>query len=116
MASIIKSFAQVTDNNFEKKVLKNSLPVIVIFERSIWGAAHIMGPILKKIISTYAGKIEIYRYNMDKNFSISRFYRVQAGIAILVFNNSSVVNKTGVISFTKLQEIIEPLINGYVIH
>ena len=108
--SNINSFNEVTDEDFKSKVLNNPLPVIVVFERSCWGAAHIMKPILKNILSDYPGKIEIYRYNMDKNFSVSRFYRVQDELAILVFNKSTVVNKTGVISSTELRKIIEPLI------
>ena len=116
MISIIDSFVEVTDKNFNNKVLNNPLPVVVIFEKSFWGAAKIMKQILKRFTTTYAGKIEIYRYDMDKNSIAAGFYHLQDRMAIIVFNKSKVVNQTGVISFTKLQEIIEPLINDHVNH
>ena len=112
MVSIINSFAEVTDKDFGNKVLENPLPVIVIFERSCWGVTHIMKPILKKVTSSYAGKIEIYRYDMDKYSNVSGSYRVQGGLEILVFNKNTMVNKTGVVSANELKKIIEPIIGS----
>ena len=104
------SFTEVTDENFEKKVLNNSLPVIVIFERNFSGAAHIMKLILKKINNDYGSRVEIYRYNMDKNLAASNCYRVRNGMAVLVFYNSRVVSNTGVISSDALKNIIDAII------
>ena len=102
----------VKDENFQKQVLKNALPVIVVFEKSCWGAAHIIKPVIEKIAVEYSGKIKVFRYNLEENSVNSEYYKIEDSTTILVFNNGDVIYKTGIISIDEFKKIINPLLNG----
>ena len=101
----------VNDSTFQKQVIENSLPVIVVFEKSCWGTAQIMKPILERIAFDYAGKIKVYKYSMDQNLVISELYKIENSTTILLFSKGDVICKTGVISKMELQKIINSLLN-----
>ena len=105
------SIATANDDNFQQKVLENPLPVIVVFEKSCWGTAQIMKPILERIAFDYAGKIKVYKYSMDQNLVISELYKIENSTTILLFSKGDVICKTGVISKMELQKIINSLLN-----
>jgi thioredoxin 1 len=101
----------VNDNTFQKQVIENSLPVIVVFEKCCWGTAQIMKPILEKIAFDFADKIIVYKYSMEQNSVISEQYKIENSTTVLLFNKGDVIYKTGVISKMELQKIINSLLN-----
>jgi thioredoxin 1 len=100
------SVAKVNDENFQKQVIESSLPVIVVFEKSCWGTTHIMKPILDKIASDYSGMIKVFKYNLEENSITAAYYRIEDSTTILLFNEGSVIYKTGVISKEEIKKII----------
>ena len=102
---------RINDENFKKLVIESDLPVIVVFEKSCWGTAQIMKPILERIAFDYAGKIKVYKYSMDQNLVISELYKIENSTTILLFSKGDVICKTGVISKMELQKIINSLLN-----
>lgn len=103
------SVERVKDENFQKEVLESTLPVIVVFEKSCWGTAHIIKPIIEKIAAEYAGRIKVFRYNLEENPVNSEYYRIEDVTTILVFNKGDVIYKTGVISIDEFKKIINSL-------
>ena len=106
------SVERVGDKNFQKQVLENVLPVIVVFEKSCWGTAHLIKPIIDKIAVEYSGKVKFFRYNLEENPANSEYYRVEDFTTILVFNKGNVIYKTGVISIGEFRKIINSLLKG----
>jgi thioredoxin len=102
---------KVKDKNFQKQVLESTLPVIVVFEKSCWGTAQIIKPIIEKIATEYSGKIKVLRYNIEENPVNWEYYRIEDVTTILVFNKGSVIYKTGVISIDEFRKIINPLLS-----
>jgi thioredoxin 1 len=101
---------RVKDENFKKQVLDCALPVFVVFEKSCWGTAHIIKPIIEKIAADYSGRIRVFKYNLEENSANSEYYRIEDSTTILVFNKGNVIYKTGVISMDEFKKIIDSLL------
>ena len=105
------SIACVNDTNFKQQIIESTLPVVVVFEKSWWGTAQIMKPILEKIAKDYAGVIKIFKYNLDENSNTSSYYRIENSTTVLFFNKGDVMYKTGIISKEEFKKIISSLLN-----
>ncbi len=105
------SVATVNDENFHKKVIESTIPVIVVFEKSCWGTSHIMKSILEKVAIDYVNKIKILKYNMEQNSTTSDYYRIEDSTTILVFNKGNVIYKTGFISKEEFEKVINSILS-----
>ena len=57
----------ITDQNFEEKVLKSDLPVLLDFYAEWCGPCKMMSPIIEEMAKEYEGKAYIYKLDVDKN-------------------------------------------------
>lgn len=74
----------VTDAEFESKVLKSALPVIVDFW-AVWCApCRIIAPTLEKVALELDGKVVVAKVDIDENPNSPQQYGVQ-GIPTLLF-------------------------------
>ena len=104
--------AIVNDANFREEVMQNALPVIVIFQKSYWGATHIMKPILEKIASDYAGRVKVCKYNLDENSVTSAYYGIENSVAVLLFDKGNIIYKTGIIPKDEFKNIINSYLDN----
>ena len=81
---MIEEPLHVTDDAFDKTVLKSDLPVIVDFWAPWCGPCKMVAPILDKLAKEYAGKILIAKVNTDENPRWAQDYGVQ-GIPTMLF-------------------------------
>ena len=83
----------VTDAAFEKTVLQSTLPVIVDFWAPLCGPCRMVGPILDKIASEYAGKLVVAKVNTDEDSQNAMKYNVQGIPTMLFVSNGKIVHK-----------------------
>lgn len=83
----------LTDQNFEEKVLKNSLPVIVDFRADWCGPCKLLDPVLEEIAGEYAGKIVVGSLDVDQNSQTAGKYGVMSIPTVLFFKNGQVVKQ-----------------------
>ena len=92
---IMNEPVHVTDAEFDKVVLKSTLPVLVDFWAPWCGPCRMVAPILEKIAKEQAGKLVVAKVNTDENPEWATKYGVQ-GIPTMLFVNKGKVIKTQV--------------------
>jgi thioredoxin 1 len=85
----------ITDAEFEEKVLKSDLPVIVDFWAPWCGPCRMVAPVLDKIASELAGKLVVAKVNTDENAEWAMKFNVR-GIPTMLFVKSGKVVHTQV--------------------
>jgi thioredoxin 1 len=81
---MIEEPVHVTDAEFETKVLKAELPVVVDFWAPWCGPCRSVAPVLDKLAKEQAGKLLIVKVNTDENPDWAQRYGVQ-GIPTMLF-------------------------------
>ena len=85
----------VNDAQFEKVVLKSTLPVLVDFWAPWCGPCRMVAPILDKIAKEQDGKLIIAKVNTDESATWAQKYGVQ-GITTMLFISAGKVVRTQV--------------------
>jgi thioredoxin 1 len=97
----------LSDADFEEKVLKNSLPVIVDFWAAWCGPCRMVAPVLEELASEYNGKAVIAKLNVDENPQTPNQFGIQAIPTMIFFKDGKEVEK--VVGVTPKNEIAAKL-------
>ncbi len=82
----------ITDENFEEKVEKAALPVLVDFYADWCGPCKMMAPVVEAMAEKYAGKLIVGKLNVDDNMVTARRFRVRSIPYMAVFKNGEIAN------------------------
>ncbi len=103
----------VDASNFEEKVLKSDIPVLIDFYADWCAPCKMMEPALEEAVDYYAGKLKIYKLNVDENPYIAAQYQIMSIPAMLFFKNGTPVAQIiGAVNKKKLFSEIESVIGG----
>lgn len=83
----MSSVLDVTDDSFERDVLKSSLPALVHFRARWCGPSRNVASVLDEIAKEYAGRVRIYYLDFDENPIIPREYDIRSIPAVVLFKN-----------------------------
>jgi len=102
---------EITDSNFEEKVLKSSKPVMVDFWAAWCGPCRMVGPIMDELSDEYADTAIVGKVDVDSNQEFAAKYGVRNIPTVLVFKNGEVVTRqVGVASKATYTEAIDSLL------
>ena len=102
---------EITDSNFEEKVLKSLKPVMVDFWAAWCGPCRMVGPIMDEISDEYADTAVVGKVDVDSNQEFAAKYGVRNIPTVLVFKNGEVVTRqVGVASKATYTEAIDSLL------
>lgn len=98
----------VSDENFETEVLKSDIPILVDFWAEWCQPCKMISPILEEIAEKYAGRIKVFKLNVDKNAQIPTKYNVRGIPSLLIFHKGKTVNrKVGALNKSQLTDFLD---------
>ena len=103
---------RVTDSNFEKEVIKSSIPVLVDFWASWCTPSQMMMPVLDKLSEEYKNReIKIKKLNVDQNPRTRDMCKILGCPTFILFKDGQeLTRKVGAQSDNQLREIINSVL------
>ena len=84
---------EVTDNNFEEKVLKSKTPVLVDFWAPGCGPCKMAEPVLGELSEEHKGKVDFVKINVDENQEGVQKYMVMSIPTTVLFKDGEEVGR-----------------------
>lgn len=84
---------EITDQNFEQKVLKNEKPVLIDFWAPWCGPCMMMSPIVDELAQVFKDKIEFGKINVDENTRTATEYNIMSIPAIKIFKEGKILKE-----------------------
>jgi len=102
---------EVTEANFDEKVIKSDVPVVVDLWAEWCGPCKMLTPIMEEMSTEYEGKALITKVDVDNNPGIAAKYGVRNIPTVLFFKGGEVVDKqVGAVPKDKLTEKLNSLL------
>lgn len=100
----------ITAANFEEKVLKANKPVLVDFYADWCGPCKMMLPIVEKLAEEFAGRVDIYKVNTDKDGALAAGFGIISIPTFIIFANGKEIDKMiGAVPEATLRSKLEAL-------
>src|SRR5580693_2236497 len=80
-------------SDFEEKVLKSDVPVLVDFWAEWCGPCKAIGPSIEQLATEYAGKAKVFKLDVDSEGDLAQQYGVMSIPALLVFKGGKEVDR-----------------------
>lgn len=84
---------EVSDNEFEEKVLNSETPVVVDFWAPWCGPCRVIAPVLEELVEEYGGKVIVAKVNVDENPSSPSRFGVRGIPTLIGFKGGEAVDQ-----------------------
>ncbi|MBQ1845511.1 MAG: thioredoxin [Desulfovibrio sp.] len=99
---------QVSDSTFEASVLKSDLPVLVDFWAPWCGPCRAVGPIVDEVAGEFAGRVRVFKMNVDENPATPTKFGIRAIPTLIVFKNGEAVEqRTGALPKDQIVQLLQ---------
>ena len=97
----------VSDDSFEREVLKSTTPVLIDFWAPWCAPCRAVAPVVEEIASDYAGKLKVLKMNVDDNPRTPTRYGVRGIPNLIIFQGGEVKEQiVGAVPKTQLVKAI----------
>ncbi len=100
----------ITDESFQEEVLESEIPAVVDFWSPRCPPCQVMGGLLDEIGPDYAGRVQIFKLNVEQNTQTTMQYRVQSIPTVILFHKGEAVDRIiGLLPLNPLREKLDRL-------
>ena len=97
----------VTKLNFDKEVLKSSVPVLVDFWAEWCRPCKMLAPVMSELASAYEDKIKVCKVNLDESPELASRFQIASIPTVLYFENGQL--REGLVGFRPREHFEEML-------
>lgn len=99
---------RINKDNFEDKVLKSSIPVLVDFYSDSCVPCKMLSPVLGDLEEEREGRLAVYKVNVNYDSELAERYGVMGAPTLILFSQGEVQDKrTGAVKKDVLTEWID---------
>lgn len=102
---------ELSDNEFEQEVLASDTPAVVDFYSTTCAPCQVMSGLLSEIGPEYAGKVNIFKINVNYNPETARMFQVRSVPTLVFFKNRRLRDKSiGLLPLMPLKAKLDSLL------
>ena len=97
----------ITDEEFEDSILKNSGVCLVDFWAEWCGPCKQISPRLEELANKYSENLAVCKVNVDENRELAIEYNIRSIPALIIFNSGEMVDSLiGAVSLEELEDLV----------
>ena len=99
---------ELTEQDFDEKVLNSDQPVLVDFWAEWCGPCHMVAPTIEEVAAKYKDKVLVGKLNVDQHPGIAARYGIRSIPSLLLFKDGQVSNQlVGAVPKAQITEILD---------
>lgn len=103
----------VSDQDFETKILKSSLPTIVNFGAMSWcGHCRALAPVYQRLSAEYQGQLGFAKMDIDENQLYPSRFGIQAAPTLVFFKDGEEIGRIIGPQPSRLKLVIDQMLAG----
>ena len=105
------SVAYLTEQDFEREVVRSELPVLVDFTASWCQPCKVVAPEVEAVARDMEGKAKVFKVDIDKSKRLASLLRIQSVSTFVVFHKGRpVAGEQGVVKRAQLAALLDPFL------